>query len=206
MPQLATIQPAMPSKCDVCERPMESPIVCAGCHTLHAPSPEHDYFRLLGLERGYDLDARTLREKFLSISREIHPDRFAGKPAEVGALSLEVAARVNRAYEVLSDPLLRAEYLLELSGGKSAAQDKTVPPAFLAATLALQEEIEEARSAGDSAALAELRRRIKSERESALAEAAKLARLLPGDEANRAALRARLNACKYYVRMMDQTA
>lgn len=204
MAELKTLQPALPAKCDVCERPMESPVVCAGCHTLHAPSPQQDYFGLMGLAPRYDVDPAELRRKLLTLSREIHPDRLAGKPDEVVNLSLEIAARVNRAYEVLADPVLRAEYLLELSGGKSAAEDKTVPPEVLTSTLMLREEIEEARTSGDTAALAGHKRQVVADREHWLEAIGQLARSLPGDESLRRELRLRLNASKYFTRLLEQ--
>src|SRR5262249_53310337 len=58
------------------------------------------------------------------------------------------------AYATLRDPFRRAEYLLQLAGGPSAAQHKEMPAQFLEEMLELRMEIEEIREAGhcDSAA------------------------------------------------------
>lgn len=42
---------------------------------------------------------------------ELHPDKFSGGLVE---LARELSGRVNGAYEILRDPLRRAEYLVSL--------------------------------------------------------------------------------------------
>ena len=42
---------------------------------------------------------------------ELHPDKYSGDDKAV-ALARELSGRVNGAYEVLRDPLKRAEYLV----------------------------------------------------------------------------------------------
>lgn len=193
----------MPVKCGTCERPMDVPVFCGNCSTLAAAN-EADYFVLLNQPRQFDIDPTKLREAYLNLSREIHPDRFSGKSDEVTQLSLRVSSQINRAYEVLGDPLRRAEYLLEISGGKSASEDKTVSPAVLGEVLELREEIDSARSRGDAAALGEMRQRLLERRSSHVDEIGRLARGLPGDEPLRQALRVRLNDVKYDLRMLEQ--
>lgn len=193
-------QSAAPTKCAACNRPLELNLFCDGCHTLY-PADRLNYFELLALPPQYDLDPAEVRRAYLNLARVTHPDRFPGAPAEVAGLSLRLSAQINRAQQVLLDPVLRAEYMLELAGGSSAAQDKSVPPEVLSATLLLREEIDEARAAGDTAALAAIAARIRAERERRLASMAALARQLPGDEALRHALRVALNVLKYDERL-----
>src|SRR5205823_7350703 len=71
---------------------------------------------------------------------------------------LELSAAVNEAYHTLKDPFARAEYLLALDGGPTAAQQKQIPQAFLVEMLELRERVEEARAAGthDNPAVAAL--------------------------------------------------
>jgi molecular chaperone HscB len=191
----------LPAKCGTCERPVDSPLICSNCHTLLATDAQ-SYFELFGLPPQFELDAAEVRRRYLELSREVHPDRLGGDPAQQ-VEAQRVAARLNAAYATLTDPLARAEYLLEHSGGASAAQDKTVAAAVLAESLELSEQIAEARSAGDSAVLANCRTRIRAESERRGAEIAARARLLPGDESLRAGLRAELNAAKYYLRLRE---
>src|SRR5947208_15229738 len=78
-------------------------------------------------------------------SLAFHPDyHSAGSSADLAA-SLELSAAVNEAYNTLRDPFARAEYLLRLEGGPSAAEQKQMPPAFLAEMLEARERIEDAR-------------------------------------------------------------
>ncbi len=107
-----------------------------------------DAFRRLGLPRRFVLDAGELERAYLAHSRAVHPDyHLAGASADLGA-SLELSAAVNEAYNTLRDPFARAEHLLALEGGPSAAEQKQVPPAFLAEMLDLREQLETARAAG----------------------------------------------------------
>ncbi len=139
---------AAPAKCHACQRPMNTPLFCDHCRNLY-PAEGLTHFEMLGFTPRYDLDPAELRQRYLQTSRDIHPDSFSGS-ADTG-LSVRLCAQLNEVYRVLSDPVLRAEYLLEISGGQSAAQDKNVPPEVLTTALTLREELEAAREADDQA-------------------------------------------------------
>ena len=96
-----------------------------------------DSFERLGLPRRFAIDAPELERNYLVRSREVHPDFDTGNE--------DAAAALNEAYSTLREPFRRAEHLLTLSGGPSASEDKTLPPAFLMEMLDLREEIESAR-------------------------------------------------------------
>src|SRR3954469_18921041 len=105
-----------------------------------------DHFDRLGLPRRFALDAAELDRQYLARSRAVHPDyHAAGSSADLAA-SLELSAAVNGAYNTLRDPLARAEYLLTVEGGPSAAEQKQMPPAFLAEMLEARERIEDTRT------------------------------------------------------------
>jgi molecular chaperone DnaJ len=64
---------------------------------------EHDYYQLLGVERGADV--ATIKSAYRRLAKECHPDRHQGcddKEAQFKA--------INQAYEVLKDPQKRAAY------------------------------------------------------------------------------------------------
>ncbi|MBU0640637.1 MAG: Fe-S protein assembly co-chaperone HscB [Planctomycetes bacterium] len=179
---------------------MNSRLFCADCRTLH-PADTLDHFELLGLKRTYDIDVGELRRIYLSLSRDIHPDRFSTRSEQDSGLSMRISAQLNQAYQALSDDVRRAEYLLGLMGGKSSVEDKTVPRDVLLETLTLREEIDEARLADDEEALARCRGRVREHYDEALAQVSACARELPGTEQTRQTLRTRLNTIKYYQKL-----
>ncbi|HKQ48554.1 MAG TPA: Fe-S protein assembly co-chaperone HscB [Phycisphaerae bacterium] len=198
---------AVPTKCNTCEALAQTPLVCQDCHQLLAHVQGADYFELFGLPRGYDIDARDLGSRYLSISRNIHPDKFAIGDPSMQAFALRASAAVNRAYEVLGDPRHRAEYLLETAGGQSAAQDKRVPTDFLSRVMLLREEIEDAKAGGDTATLDTLQGQVSRERGETEARIAKLCAALPGGSPDtRDELRQQLNALKYLDNLLMQFA
>jgi molecular chaperone HscB len=155
---------AIPSKCAACDRAMSTPVVCDYCHALQAPGLT-DYFTLLGVERRFDIDEAELHRRFLALNRHAHPDFHGGESPEVQALSLRVSAAINDAYRTLRDPAARAGYLLELLGGQSSAQDKSVPEGFLSTMMMMQEEIADARAAGDADELSRLAQVLQTQRD-----------------------------------------
>ena len=154
---------AVPAKCARCERPMTTPLVCDYCKEVNAAAVGADYFSLLGLPRRFDLDADELHRKFLALNRHAHPDFHVDDSPEVRELSLRVSATVNDAYRTLADPAARAAYLLELLGGKSSADDKSVPEGFLDTMMMMQEELADAKGDGNEGELARLGRVLRTQ-------------------------------------------
>lgn len=189
-------------RCEACNRPMDSPVFCAACVRIY-PADGLSFFELFGLPQSYQLDPAALRQAYLNLARSVHPDRIASVSPEAATASLRLSAQLNHAYETLADPLRRAEYLLELSGGQSAAEDKTVPQETLTEALLLREEIEEARAGRDAAALAALAERTRQRTEALAAEMRTLAERLPGDEALRRELRVKLNELRCFQRIQE---
>lgn len=85
--------------------------MCVGCGALQPPPPKADPFVVLGLQRRFATDAESVEAAWRAVSRAVHPDRWAGKPAVFRRMSLQWTAAVNEARRVLSDPLSRAWYL-----------------------------------------------------------------------------------------------
>jgi molecular chaperone HscB len=195
---------AVPQKCLACHARLETPIVCQGCHTLYPLPKSVDYFGLLGLPRRYDLDTAEVSERFVSVSRHVHPDYFGTAGDEMRSLATRLTAELNDAVKVLSDPVLRAAYLLETSGGPSAAEDRGVPADVLSDAMALREEIDEALASRDEKAQGALRAKVETKQMELMNDIAELARLLPrADQMDKVALRRKINAAKYYNNMLD---
>jgi molecular chaperone HscB len=120
------------------------------------------YFDIFYLPPKLVIDTSTLEKEFYSLSRRLHPDRFAGKPAEEQAAALAESSRLNDAYRTLKDPIARTEYLLKLEGieleeqSKAAteaarttgtAKQQIVPPDLLEEAFELNMQLEEMRMA-----------------------------------------------------------
>jgi molecular chaperone HscB len=189
---------AVPTKCAACEALQQVPFACEDCNHLLSHVQGADYFELFGLPQRYDLDIDELEAKYLAISRNIHPDKFAMAGDEMQAFALRGLAAVNRAYDVLRDPTHRAEYMLESAGGHSAAEDRQVPEALLAEIMALREEIEEAKAGGDGEAVESIRDQVLRQKQVIGSEISRLCRdLATVSEESKQTLRLQLNAMKY---------
>ncbi len=116
---------------------------------------QSDHFLLLGLERRFAIDPAELERRYLERSREAHPDRQVGRPADERAAAAGEAMQLNLAYRTLKRELPRAEHLLQLAGIK-IGDNEPVKQDLLLEMLALREELAAARAAGDAAAIARL--------------------------------------------------
>ncbi len=142
---------------------------------------------------------------FRAIARKVHPDRFTTASADDRALATRLSAEVNQAHFVLSDPVRRADYLLELSGGPSAAELREVPTELLADIMTLREEIDEAKIAGDDGALLRYRESITARREATMLQIGALAESTANlDEPRRKELRLLINSIKYFDNLLDE--
>jgi molecular chaperone HscB len=162
----------------------------------------NDHFHRLGLPRRFALDAAELERAYLALSRAVHPDyHLDGPSADLGA-SLELSAAVNEAYNTLRDPFTRADHLLALAGGPTAAEHRELPASFLGEMLDLREQLETAR--GDPPTLERLAADFAARYNDILAAVGVLFdryETAPADGTDRATLvksiRASLNAAKY---------
>lgn len=111
-----------------------------------APTPipeDADPFAVLGLPRRLGIDRRELDRALLRLSRDNHPDRFAGAAPEVRAAAERNTARVNDAVRTLRDPVSRAECLLSLEGVERPGGEAKCPPDLLMEVFELRERLEE---------------------------------------------------------------
>ena len=129
------------------------------------------------------MNLAELERHYLERSRDAHPDLASGDD--------DAAAALNEAYAALKDPFRRAEHLLELLGGPSAKDDKSVPPAFLMEMLELREAMEAAKDSPVEIARieADLSHRMDTSAES-------LRRLF--DSGDKDAIRKELNRVRYW--------
>ena len=73
-----------------------------------------DYFALLNEPRRPLLDADLLKQKFLALASDAHPDRAHNASESEKAEVTQRYAQLNAAYNCLAEPKLRLLHLLEL--------------------------------------------------------------------------------------------
>jgi len=76
-------------------------------HTLLKRSKTKDYYKVLGVAT--DADDRAIKRAYRTATKQFHPDKAStqGVPIEEAEKKM---AEVNEAYEILSDPELRARF------------------------------------------------------------------------------------------------
>ena len=110
-----------------------------------APSLQDDDFTLFGLPSRFTLDRAALDERWKSLQRQAHPDRFAAQGQAAQRVAMQWSVRINEAYQRLKDPLKRAAYWCELNGAPIKAESNTaMPAAFLMQQMEWREALDEA--------------------------------------------------------------
>jgi molecular chaperone HscB len=88
-----------------------------------------NYFEVFSLTPRLTIDTVALEKHFYTLSRRLHPDRFASKPLAEQEAALAESSRLNDAYRTLKDPILRTQYLLKLEGVELEEQSKAATDA-----------------------------------------------------------------------------
>lgn len=158
-----------------------------------------DPFALLDLPRRHTLDRAALEERYRELSAAAHPDRVVAEGPAARREAVERASRINAAYRVLRDPVLRAEALVRLGGVdlESTDPERGAPrpsQAFLLEIIDLRERLEEA---GPAAAA------LQAEVE-ARAEAALQAAVAALDDDDVPAAARHLVARRYFQRFLEE--
>ncbi len=130
------------SVCFSCREPVATP-ACVGCGALQPPPATPDPFVMFGLPHRYHLDPADVDQKYRTIARATHPDRFTARPAVERRMSLQWTAALNEARRVLKDDRLRARWL---ATGKAQPAEHAAPmdPTFLAEIFEWREREDEA--------------------------------------------------------------
>jgi molecular chaperone HscB len=172
--------------------------LCAACGKVQPASPaggQLDKFALLGFPPAFELDSAALDDNFRTLSRKLHPDRFARATPRERRYSLEQTTLLNDSYKTLKDPVRRAEHLLALRGIKG---DPKMSPEFLEQTMEDREKLLEAKMSGEP--LDALAAGVREQRDRTLREVRELVEN-GGDLAHAAELLARM---RYYARYLDE--
>lgn len=120
---------------------------------MERPLP-HNFYDFFEIPHRLSLDLKDLEQRFYSLSRKWHPDRFARAAAEDRQQAEDASAILNDGYRTLRDPIKRANYLLKEQGFDiGEQQSKEVPPELLEEVFELNMALEES----DAGAIAKAR-------------------------------------------------
>lgn len=88
-------------------------------------------------------DNALIKKKFYELSKRYHPDFHASETEEKQQEILELSTLNNKAYQVLSNPLKRIEYVLSLNNLMEEGDKYKLPQDFLMEMMDVNEEIME---------------------------------------------------------------
>ncbi|TNG96307.1 Fe-S protein assembly co-chaperone HscB [Pasteurellaceae bacterium USgator11] len=115
-------------------------------------------FELFNLAVEFNLDTALLSQRYLSLQKAYHPDNFASSSSTEQLKAVQYAAEINDAYQVLKNPIRRAEAILQLNWTQPLNPEETVKDSeFLLQQLMLREDLEAAACSCDEDELATLR-------------------------------------------------
>lgn len=86
-----------------------------------------DYFALLQFPRAPWLEAATVNDRFLELSRPVHPDHVHNLPPEQLAAANKAFADLNLAAATLRESKERVQHLLELETGAASQATQNIP-------------------------------------------------------------------------------
>ena len=167
---------------------------------------KQDPYEIFSLERSFEIDLDALQKEFVTLSAKYHPDKYVDPIEQMDAA--EYSSKINTAYQTLKDDEARANILLELMGGPTKEQDKSLPPTLLMEMMEVREEMEEAVEAKDNQTVQKLRQWAIEEREEYLGMLNQIFAKVSGDkvtESEGKQIRLHLNSLRYIERMLEQT-
>lgn len=102
-----------------------------------------DYFELYSLPVLFHVDEVQVKKKFYELSKNFHPDYYVNESEEKQKEILELSTLNNKAYQVLSNPLKRIEYILQLNDLMAEGDKYQLPQDFLMEMMDVNEALME---------------------------------------------------------------
>src|ERR1044071_8039043 len=105
-----------------------------------------NYFDFYQIPESFNPDPALLKKKFYALSKEYHPDFYANEDDAKQQEILELSTINNKAYQALSDPNKRLEYILQLHDLVNEGAKPQLPADFLMEMMDINERLMEVNS------------------------------------------------------------
>jgi molecular chaperone HscB len=102
-----------------------------------------NYFEFYDIPEAFELDAAALKKKFYALSKQYHPDFYVNEDEIKQQEILEISTINNKAYQTLSDPNKRLEYILKQHDLVNEGAKPQLPADFLMEMMDLNERLME---------------------------------------------------------------
>jgi molecular chaperone HscB len=106
-----------------------------------------NYFEFYGLPESFDMDEAALKKQFYALSKKYHPDFYANEDEAKQQEILELSTINNKAYNVLSNPNKRMEYMLQQHNLLAEGDKYQLAPDFLMEMMEINEALMEVEDA-----------------------------------------------------------
>ncbi|MVN91608.1 Fe-S protein assembly co-chaperone HscB [Mucilaginibacter aquatilis] len=112
-----------------------------------------NFFEFYNIPESFNPDEAAIKNKFYSLSKQYHPDFFANEDEAKQQEILEISTLNNKAYNTLSNPAKRLEYILKQHGLVNEGAKPQLPADFLMEMMDLNERLMEVDDAEELAKL-----------------------------------------------------
>ena len=127
-----------------------------------------NFFEFFEIRISYLIDSAELRKKFISKSKQYHPDFYTLKSVEEQEEAMRLSTLNNDAYNTLKDLDKRIKYILEQQGAMPEEGQAQIPQDFLMEMMEYNEQLMEIAFDPDPLKSAELKGKITDIAESLL--------------------------------------
>ena len=102
-----------------------------------------NYFEFYGIKESFSPDVEKLKKKFYELSKQYHPDFHANEDDAKQQEILELSTINNKAWQTLSDPYKRLEYILKIHDLLQEGAKPQLPADFLMEMMDINERLME---------------------------------------------------------------
>lgn len=193
--------------CKSCNKTQLTPFFCSCCNVLDISYESSDKFETLGLKKSYELDKKDFEDRYLTLSKVTHPDRYQNLDETQKTKILNLSAQINGSYFSLKNDLTRAQLVLDhLISDGIVLDKKSLPKNFLFEILEIREEMDEDSTDHDrleeiESDVEDLRKKTHKQIEKIFQELTKLNVL---DTNHLQDVQTKLNTISYYDRILEQ--